>query len=204
MIRITVFSFFLVLCSWAFAQSPAYRQTLPNSTVSALTAPADMVIDSRNHVFVIDKKKNAIVHFDALGNEIEVIAEVQTTRGAFKLKKPVCLANHPQGIMIYDADQQHIFLHGPNKGAVWGTPGGEKGQLEDVIDMATDSQGFLYVLQRKRNCIEVFNASGDFVTWIAPSKVSFQKAFAIEVSLSDELYVLDQEIHSLFIYNIAF
>ncbi len=202
MIRITVFSFFLVLCSWAFAQSPAYRQTLPNSTVSALTAPADMVIDSRNHVFVIDKKKNAIVHFDALGNEIEVIAEVQTTRGSFKLKNPVCLANHPQGIMIYDADQQHIFLHGPNKGTVWGIPGGEKGQLEDVIDMATDSQGFVYVLQRKRNCIEVFNASGDFVTWIAPSKASFQKAFAIEVSLSDELYVLDQEIHSLFIYNI--
>ena len=158
-----------------------------------------MVVDAKNHVFGIDKKLHAIVHFDAMGNEVEVIKEIQTARGVFQLKEPERLANHPKGLMIYDAALHHIFLWGPPQSEVWGTPGSEKGQLDEVIDMAADSQGYLYVLQHKRNRIEIFNAAGEFVTWIAPSKVGFQNAYAIEVSNADELYVLDQDIHSLFI-----
>jgi len=87
-------------------------------------------------------------------------------------------------------------------GLVIGQQGSEKGQLDEVLDMALDSQGYLYVLQKKRNIIEVFNPLGQFVTWIAPSKIGFQNALAIEVSLANELYVLDQELSSVFVYNV--
>jgi tetratricopeptide (TPR) repeat protein len=184
------------------AQSPTYRQTLPNNTASKLTAPSEVLVDAQNHVFVIDKKLNAIIHFDDMGNEVEIIQSIKTSRGTFELKEPAYLARHAKGLMIYDAKLQHIFLWGGDKGEVWGTPGGARGQLDNVTDMASDSQGYLYVLQRKRNQIEIFNAQGDFVTWIAPSKGGFQNATAIEVSNADELYVLDQDIHSLFVYNI--
>jgi len=185
------------------AQSFEYKLTIPASPDAQLTSPDAVAINSRGHVYIANSSTKAIHVYDENGIQLEVIYSVATPDGFTPLKKPTALYVdvHDQ-LYIYDADAGSIFMRPVSGvGKKIGQKGSSKGQIDNIISIAADSEGYVYALNKSKSEVAVFSPEGHFVTWINGGSEPFKTIVAIGVNGRNELYVLEREGPTVYMFN---
>lgn len=193
----------LALASQLAAQSFEYINTIPATADAQLTSPDAVAINSRGHVYIANSSTKAIHVYDENGVQLEIIYSVSTREGFTALKKPTALYVdvHDQ-LYIYDADAGSIFIRPiSGEGRKIGEKGSSKGQIDNITSIAADSEGYVYALNVQKKEVSVFSPDGHFVTWINGGSEPFKSVVAIGVNGRNELYVLEREGPTVYMFN---
>ena len=177
----------------------------------AISIPKEIVVesiamDSRNSLYMCDKKSKEIFVVDSSGKLIRKFKpRMSISTGSYVLEDPRCIAiDHQDRLFIYDGSEKRIIRCNSSGDGdlIFGEKGSDIGQIDDVQGLAVDSRGYIYALNGGRKEIDVFTPEGVFLTYIVGGMGSFSDPYKITVSGSDELYVLDEEGPAVFAFDI--
>lgn len=193
----------LVITGQLAAQSFEYKTSIPATADPQLTSPDAVAINSRGHVYIANSSTKAIHVYDETGVQLEVIYSVATSGGFTALKKPTALyIDVYDQLYIYDADAGTIFIRPVSgEGRKIGQKGSAKGQIDNIISIAADSEGYVYALNGSKKEVAVFSPEGNFITWINGGSEPFKTVVAIGVNGRNELYVLEREGPTVYMFN---
>lgn len=164
---------------------------------------ASVAVNSQDKIYIADKATHAIHVFDSTGKSLEFIQSIKTNAGSNALKNPllVCFDKRDK-LYIYDEGLQKILVKPvTGNGFVFGEKGSARGQLGEVISMAVDGEGYIYLLNKTRKQIDIYTPDGNYLTWIQGETNTFKEPIAIGITGYNELYVLDKEGPVVFIYD---
>jgi tetratricopeptide (TPR) repeat protein/DNA-binding beta-propeller fold protein YncE len=138
------------------------------------------------------------------------VALLATQDGAFQLRNPdfspVNAPFIPQGkyakgkrlTLVAAGPDQTWVLCNPERTALErvepGKPSvffGIPDRLADAQAVVVDSGGYVYVLNEKKRCVDVYSPEGQFITWITRDNNAIEKPIALAVNASRELHILD-------------
>ena len=163
---------------------------------------SECAMNTDYELYVLDAENACIYVFSESGSLLRIIKTIETTTGKVELRAPkhICFDRF-NTLYIYDS-KLGIILRVPVKGDAnyLGTAGWGPGELGDVIDLAVDSKGNCYALNRSRNVVDVYASDGTYLTWISGQK-PFQAPIAIGLNGADELYVLEEEGPNVVVFN---
>ncbi|MFN5619764.1 MAG: tetratricopeptide repeat protein [Flavobacteriales bacterium] len=176
----------------------------PMMVLPASTDFSESAINTINQLYVLDEDQACIYVFDELLFLREVIKTIETTTGKVELRSPkhLCIDRF-NNLYVYDSKLGKIIKK-PVKGdaLLIGQAGWGVGELGDVKDIAVDSKGLCYVLNRSRNVVDVYSPDGIYLTWITGTK-PFHDPMGIGMNGADELYVLDSQGPTVYVFNDA-
>jgi|GEM_PF-992899 len=182
----------------------AAAKASPMVVLPASTDFSECAINTINQLYVLDEEQACIYVFDELLFLREVIKTIETTTGKVELRAPkhLCIDRF-NNLYVYDSKVGKIIKK-PVKGdaLLIGQAGWGVGELGDVKDIAVDSKGLCYVLNRSRNVVDVYSPDGIYLTWVTGKK-AFHDPMCIGISGSDELYVMDSEGPTVYVFNDA-
>lgn len=164
----------------------------------------DVVISSKGEIHVSIPGSKKIAVFSQQGTTLNEITSVLSPEGEVALKNPQALfIDSKDFLYLYDAELAKIVVIKPGgKGFLFGQKGSSLGQIDDVLDIAVDGEGYIYVLNGSRKEIDIFSPQGRFVTWIGQAPNTFSNPCAIGINGNNELYILDKEEASVFMYDL--
>jgi tripartite motif-containing protein 71 len=137
------------------------------------SSPSAIDIDGQGHVWVADRGNNRIEQFDVAGQYAGQFGSPGSAAGQFSFASPMGLATDPSGhIWIADTGNNRVqkwlapgapvlfasFL------SSFGSYGSGSGQLKSPSDVALDSQGDVWVLDRGNNRVQQFSPQGDVIS----------------------------------------
>ncbi|MEW5760786.1 MAG: 6-bladed beta-propeller, partial [Candidatus Thermoplasmatota archaeon] len=167
--------------------------------------PSGVAVSKNGTIYAIDTFNNRIQIFSNEGHFINAFGNSTFKSGQFAY--PMGSAIGKNG-MLYVADYAHarvqFFSHGEYKGQ-FGTIGTGQAQFLDARDIviSTDND-MVYVLDKLRNAVEVFNSAGDYL-FVFGSRGSgtgeFTSPQGIALSSKHEVFVLDQGNNRIQIFN---
>lgn len=182
----------------------AASKATPMVILPASTEFKEVAVNTVNQLYALDEDHACIYVYDELLYLREVIKVIETTTGRLELRSPehICIDRF-NNLFVYDSKLGKIIKK-PAKGdaIVFGHAGWGIGQLGDVVDLTTDSKGHCYALNRSRNVVDVYGADGTYLTWIT-GKLPFNDPRCIGVNGADELYVMDTEGPTVYMFNDA-
>lgn len=160
-------------------------------------------INSSGNIYFIDATTKAISSFDESGKLLESFQMLQTESGTIAFQNPTQLAfDENDNLYIYDAGLGKI-IQKPLKGNAksFGEKGSSLGQIDEVRGLVVDSKGFCYVLNGNRKQVDIFDQDGRYISWFNGTSVSFSDPIAIGINGANEIYVLEREGPSVFMFN---
>ncbi|HAD05308.1 MAG: hypothetical protein A2091_06400 [Desulfuromonadales bacterium GWD2_61_12] len=119
---------------------------------------------------------------------------------------PVALALGPDdGLWVLDAEHAAV-LKLDDQGKIvhkFGSSGSGEGYFSDPADLAVSSKGIVYVADRGNSRVQIFSASGTYLSQIANKgeRVVFASPAALALDGNDNLLVLDQGRRSVSVFN---
>ncbi len=121
--------------------------------------PGNMAVDSKDHLYIVDKANQRILLFDSNSNFKKNIP-VKESRGLIDVKvdkagRIYALSVIDGSICVYD-DQGNFLLK-------FGSRGADKGEFDFPTSLAVDRKGLIYVTDQHKNKILVFNNKGRFL-----------------------------------------
>lgn len=177
-------------------------QSTPQIVLYPSTTISECAFNSDNQLHILDKENACVYVLAESGKLLRVIKSVETTTGKVDLKSPrhLCIDRF-NALYVHDGKLGAI-LKIPTKGdAIWiGQTGSSAGQLGDVKDLVADSKGNLYVLNGSRGVIDVYAPDGKYLTWITAVN-PFRNPVALGINSADELYVLEEDGPTVFVFN---
>ena len=146
----------------------------------------------QDDLFLVDRDMYEVLKYTTQGEPLLRIG----VRGKSALQEPF---NHPADVAvspsgdIYVADgygNSMVHKFSPNGELVlsWGAPGVELGQFTTPHGIWVDGESKVYVADRENNCVQVFDADGNFIT----SWGNFYHPMDIWADNEDIFYVTDQ------------
>jgi len=197
---------FILTLSWgalASGQSFEFLQFTPGSDFHEIKKISSMALHSSGDLFIADEESKAVRVFNAAGKQKEVITQVQTTTGTLTLQQPTSIfIDTYNSLLIYDAALAKVIVRSAQgKSFSFGTKGGKIGQFEEVLGIASDGGGYIYVLHGGRKQVDVYDESGRFITWISGGLEPFDDPIAIGVNGKNELYVLESKGPSVVVFD---
>jgi tetratricopeptide (TPR) repeat protein len=199
----------ILLLSLMFSSYFGIGQTLdflgfvPKNSTAGQPQPGCAAVNSQGYVYISYPSLKSVHVFDREGNPMEVIYSVVTTGGYVALKRPTLLCIDANDcVYIYDEDLGQIAVR-PVSGEsrVFGEKGSSLGQLSDITSIAADNDGFLYALNSSRKDVSIFSNKGVFQTWIAGGASPFIEPISIGINGKNELYVLDKDGPTVYMFN---
>jgi tetratricopeptide (TPR) repeat protein len=176
----------------------------PMVVLPASTDFSECAINTINQLYVLDEEQACIYVFDELLFLREVIKTIETTTGKVELRSPkhLCIDRF-NNLYVYDSKLGKIIKKPVKGDAIFiGQAGWAAGELGDVKDLTVDSKGLCYVLNRSRNVVDVYSPDGIYLTWVTGKK-PFNNPMGIGINGADELYVLDSEGPTVYVFNDA-
>lgn len=128
-----------------------YRSSL------SVSYPGRMAQDSEGNIYVADARENKISVFDRYGGKVRDITSVA---------RPAAVAADPATGSVYAASDQGVFLLDDNDQPAVIVANGDVGSPSD---MAVDSVGYIYVVDRDAGVVKVFTPAGGHVVDFAGS-----------------------------------
>lgn len=155
------------------------------------------VATSRGDVLIGDKKSKAILQFAADGTYLKAFSSnIEASRLAVNsLDDVAAVEASGKSIAIFDRDGKSIgrvMAKGPTY--QWGNP----------VDVAFDPFGHLYVLDRDRSTVLIFNPQGSLTTYFSiPDKTpgAFRRAAALGLDSAGRLYIFDEQAQHVQVYQ---
>jgi len=199
-----IFLFFSVVGFGAYSQSFQYISTSPADNTGKIKKSSSVALNSAGHLFISDIAAGAIYVFDSTGVQLEVITSISSDKTSLNLKNPAYIfIDHQNQLFIYDASLGKILMRRTDgSGIIFGTKGSELGMIGKVTGVTVDYEGYVYLLNADRNQIDIYSPEGDFLTWIQSDVATFSNPVAIGINSRNELFVLDKEGPSVFIYDV--
>lgn len=141
---------------------------------------------SKGEWLVSDKKSRAILVFSDAGKFVRQFTAALAGRLALDAVDDVAALDvDGKQVSIFDRDGKAL-------GRI--TPRGTGYELDSPVDVAFDALGHLYVLERNKGAVYVFNPQWKFVTgFTMPERTpgAFQKAVAFALDSAARLYIFD-------------
>lgn len=183
--------FVLGLCSHGISQNRLSE--LKTIAIADLSNPQSISISPLQEIVITDQNSGSIRVISLGGGQPKDIKSI-TISG-----KPVSL-NKPR-FVVAGTNQLIIFDEGVNKfysidlaeltGHEFGQPGQSIGQIGEPADMVISPDGFLHVLNLKKNIIDIYSPERNYMTWVAGNTQTFFTPKSISVDVNNRLYVLD-------------
>jgi len=145
---------------------------------------------------IADRKGKTVVRFSAAGNFIANFANVNAERLAVnRLDDVAMLDRETKSVVVVDRDGKPLGRI-PQKGTGY--------ELDSPIDLTFDALGHLYVLDRAKGAIHVFDPGNRLVATITvPERDpgAFQKPEAFAVDATGRLYIFDDRSQRIQVYQ---
>ncbi|MFN0031364.1 MAG: tetratricopeptide repeat protein [Flavobacteriales bacterium] len=195
----------VLLSMAASGQTTSYVNDAPAKADPRFANASAVAADTDGNIYIADTGAGAIAVYDTSGMRLREIKNLTTSDGNFTLQKPtsICM-DKANTLYVYDATLVKIFSIKTNGETIaMGNEGSGIGQIDDVKDIAVDSEGYIHVLNGSRKQIDVFAPDGQYVTWITGAGNSFDEPIAIGINGKNDLYVLDKKECSVFMFDIG-
>ncbi|MBX7052781.1 MAG: tetratricopeptide repeat protein [Flavobacteriales bacterium] len=197
------FLIFFLLSGFAYGQEFNHVMTSPAGAPNPTRKLNGFTFDQDKNLYLCDATAKVINVYDAAGQSISTLGAVKTSSGEVKFVNPTQLAIDANGTLyIYDEGLGKILkkpVEGP--AVVFGQKGSGLGQINDVLALAADSRGYCYVLNGSAKRIDVYNPDGSYLTWISGTNIPFDDPIAIGVNGANELYVLEKQGTTVFMFD---
>lgn len=194
---------FILLSGFAYSQEFNHVLTSPSGAATPARKLNGFTFDQDMNLYLCDATSKNIHIYDASGNALSTLNAVTTASGEIKLVNPVQLTmDANQTLYIYDEGLGKMLkkpAEGP--GLIFGQKGSGLGQITDVLSIAADSRGYCYVLNGSAKRVDVFSPDGNYLTWISGTNVPFDNPIAIGVNAANELYVLEKNATTVFMFD---
>ena len=125
--------------------------------------PHQIVVDSSDHVWVVDAGLHQVIKFDSSGKRLLVV-------GGHKVRfnMPTDIAFLSDGTFVvsdgYVNSRIVKFEADGHPVAAWGTKGNQPLQFQTPHSVAVDDQDRIYVADRENNRIQILSPQGDYLT----------------------------------------
>lgn len=183
--------FLLGLSFLGFAQN--HLSEVRTITITDLANPQSISISSDQNIVIADQNAGTIRVIPLGGGQPKDIKSI-TIAG-----KPVSF-NKPR-FVVAGTDQIATFDEGTNKfytfnltdltGHEFGQLGQALGQIGEPAGLAFSPDGYLHVLNLKKNLIDIYSPERNYLTWISGTSQAFFNPKSISVDVNNRLYVLD-------------
>lgn len=199
-----IIAFILLIGAGSYAQSFQYISTSPTDNTARIKKASSVALNSAGHLYISDVSEGAIYVFDSTGVQLEVITSIAGNNQSYNLKSPEHIfIDHQNQLYVYDASLGKILVRrNDGTGLVFGEKGSNLGMIAKVAGIAVDYEGYIYLLNADRAQIDIFSPEGYFLTWIHGDTNSFTDPVAIGINSRNELFVLEKDGPSLFIYDV--
>lgn len=168
----------------------------PNGKIRQLEELPSAVVLSNGDRLVADPKGKAVLRFSAAGKFVGTFAPVNTERLALsRLEDVAMIDRETKGIVLVDRDGKTLSKL-PSKGMGY--------ELDNPVDVAFDSLGHLYVLDRGRPSVLIFGAKNRLITTLTvPEKEpgGLSKPQALALDGAGRLYVFDDRAQRIQVYQ---
>jgi len=200
-----IFTIILLFCTLSLAaQEFEFLREVPASSNSILQEPLGMAVNSNSEVYISDGLSKGILKYDERGNQIEIIKKLQTSGGTIDLIEPEHLyVDANDKLFVYDKGLGKIAVIPSNgKAFVFGEKGSQLGQIDDVIGLVADDQGYVYVLNEGKKRVDIFQPDGTYLTWITGGFDPFKNPVSISINGRNEICVLDATGPSIIMFDV--
>lgn len=179
------------------------RQLETPDGVAPISHPLSIVVDSRNNLFVLDRRSASIFVFDSSEKYRRSI-----NLRSLSIANPVAMAidRKMERLYVSDAASRTILvmaLDGSYLNKI-GSGGGGDGQFNLPISVAVDSQGRLIIADAFDANVQVFDSDGQFLRKFGQrgdAAGDFQLIKSVAVDSEDNIYVVDGRMHNISIFN---
>jgi DNA-binding beta-propeller fold protein YncE len=198
---------------WSYHAGSASPNTAkPITTTTRLNTPSGIAFAPSGERYVLDRKTNRVVRFDASGAVLSTFGGFGSANGKFN--DPWGVAVGADGnIYVADTFNHRIQRFDPN-GAFqisWGTPGvsaapgvGRTTIFFGPRAIAIDSQGRLYVSDTGNKRIQVFDKDGNFIAQFGRSGTGdgeFNEPVGVALDATGNIYVADTWNHRIQVFD---
>ncbi len=171
---------------------------------ASVSGPSDVAFDAQNGMHVLDPAESRVVAMgpDSAGR---TIAEYPGSFVRILVRDGFYYAIDGSERLIKKFRIQGSRSLSQPAAKVFGGHGEVNGKFEEPIDLAIDAEGDLYVLDRARACVQVFDANGRFLySFGGPGKTSgfLADPVAIDVAPGPIVYVLDRGRQKVLVYEV--
>ncbi len=180
-------------------------------TFGGLDYPTGLAVDNERNIYITDTEKHTIIKFDFCKKEFETM---DCVGGEGSLPRKL---NSPGGLAISDDNNLYVAdtgnhriqvfsLKGLALRAVWGavSPAGKpvdgigNGEFNEPTDVAIDSHGNVYVVDKGNNRVQKFSLNGRFILKFGEKGVDkgeFENPTHIAIDSKDRIYIIDDKKH---------
>ncbi|MBX2814513.1 MAG: tetratricopeptide repeat protein, partial [Saprospiraceae bacterium] len=182
----------LVPAQAAVGQPEYHFERLVPGSGSSSSSLGDVATTSKNEVYLLDSKAGSIIKFDAEGKRITTLKGIGTERGNLSLIRPTHLfVDASDNLYVSDpGSNQVLVIREQGSGISIGVPGNKLGQLAEPGQAVADSEGYVTVINKRRNQLDLYGPDGKFVTWLAGFEAPFPPIVDIGINRNDQLYIL--------------
>ncbi len=186
-------------------QTATFVNFAPSSPNAAFVKNQDIALRTDGGLYIADAGTRSVHSFDATGAPLEVIHSVTTASGILSFLNPQIICTDKNNTLyIYDEELVKVIVKpASGNGFAFGEKGSSLGQIDDVSDIAVDSEGYIYLLNGARKQVDIFSPAGDYISWIAGANNTFSNPIAIGLNGRNELYVLERDECSVFMYDVG-
>lgn len=185
-----------VLCYLGAVPAVSQGKLTPSLQISVqdLGKPHSVSFNHDHQLYISDSKNGLVRLYDQTGKKIKDIKEISLGNQQKSLVNPEFISvSSDHYLYTFDGGSGKLYQINPqeNKGREFGVAGNDIGQLGEPIAITSSPDGYLHVLNRKKNIIDVYSPELNYVTWLIAQNPIFYNPRSLSVDRSNRLFILD-------------
>ena len=153
-----------------------------------------VAVDKDDNLYIADRSGHRLVKFN---KGLKLLKKLKGKVGSVNLKCPIGVAVHNERVLVCDSGNNRVVVLNRDLKFMreFGCTGSGNGQFRNLHDIATDSQGKVYVGDHDNHRVQVFTSEGEHILTIGPdTRLTSPTGLCVDDSY---LYIVGNEKHVL-------